>query len=157
MISRGFTLIEMMIVVAIIGIVSSYVLPNHMNRIVAKQIQEGINLTTAYTPDIVEYYRLNGQFPKNNAALGIPPADKILGNYVTGIAIDNGVINITFGNYVNKVVENKVLSIRPLMVTGSPKSPIGWSCGYREPPPGMIGIGANQSTALRSMVPLECR
>lgn len=154
---RGFTLIEMMIVVAIIGIVSSYALPNYMSQIVARQIQEGIGLASAYQPDIVKYYRLNGRFPSDNETLGIPPADKILGNYVTRVSVDDGVVNITFGHYVNKVVENKVLSLRPLIVTGSPQSPIGWSCGYREPPPGMTGIGVNQSTALRSMVPLDCR
>ncbi len=157
MFARGFTLLEMMIVIAIMGIVSSYAMPNFMNRIVAKQIQEGIALAAPYQQDVVDYYRLNGRFPVNNEALGIPPADKILGNYVAAVAIDNGVINITFGHHVNKVVDAKTLSLQPLMVTGSPRSPIDWSCGYRQAPPGMTRMGTNASTALRSMVPLECR
>ncbi|MEM7083171.1 MAG: pilin [Pseudomonadota bacterium] len=154
--NKGFSLIELMVVVAILGILSSYVLPELSGRIVSKQVGEGIGLSTAYQETIVDYYKTNGRFPPDNSALGIPPPDKIIGNYTTKLAIENGAIHITFGNHVHKALASKVLSLRPLTVPSSPKSPISWTCGYREAPNGMQPNGENKTNTIRHMTPLHC-
>ncbi|MFK7885967.1 MAG: pilin [Gammaproteobacteria bacterium] len=153
----GFTLIELMIVVAIIGILSSYALPAYQDYVIRAQIVESHSITNAIKGGIQEFYQERGRFPADNAEAGLPASNLLIGNYVTGVEVVDGAMHVTFGHYVNLNVKDKVLSIQPMVVTGSPTSPISWSCGTRAPPPGMEGAGSNRTTLEPRFLPTACR
>ena len=154
---RGFTLIELMIVVAIIGILASIAIPAYQNYTTRAQLTEAFSLASELKGPIQEYRKERGAFPADNAAAGLPAAEKLIGNYVTRVDVHNGAISVTFGNFANTAVARKVLTLQPLVVTGSPASPMSWRCGYRAAPRGMEVVGENRSNVNLQFLPTACR
>lgn len=155
--NNGFTLIELMVVVAIIGILASIALPSYQAYTVRSQIVESMVITSLLKNTVVEYYEHKGYFPSNNDDAGIPPANKLLGNYVSGVELIDGAFHITLGNKVNKQLQNKILTIRPIVVTGSPSSPFSWLCGKGSVPEGMEPVGDNKTDIDKMLLPGACR
>jgi len=154
---QGFTLIELMIVVAIIGILGSMAIPTYQDYIIRAQIHEAMNLSDGVKKSITDYYVANQRFPTNNKMAGVPKPVHLIGNFVTGIQVKEGAIHITLGNRINAHVEGKVLSLRPATVAANPGSPISWVCGYAEPVNGMTAIGENNTTVPSLYLSLGCR
>ena len=154
---RGFTLIELMIVVSIIGILASIAIPAYQNYTIRSQLTEAFSLASELKGPIQEYRKERGRFPADNAAAGLPAADKLIGNYVTRVDVHDGAISVTFGNFANTAVAGKVLTLQPLVVTGSPASPMSWRCGYRGIPRGMEVIGENRTNVMLQFLPTACR
>ncbi len=154
---RGFTLIELMIVIAIMGVLATTAIPTYQDRVIRTQVSEGIVLSEFAKDSIAQYYRANKRMPKNNAEAGLPPPDKIMGNHVTAIEIGDGAIHIKFGNRVNKHAADKVLSLRPAVVAAYAQVPIAWSCGLAAAPAGMKISGTNQTTLPPPYLPIDCR
>src|SRR5262249_4644248 len=94
--ARGFTLIELMIVVAIIGILASIAIPAYQDYTTRAQVAEGLVLINELKPSINEYYKERGVFPKNNELAGVPAPEHLLGQYVSGITVEDGVMHIRF-------------------------------------------------------------
>lgn len=155
--NKGFTLIELMIVVAIIGILASVSLPAYQTYVSRAKVAEAISLVSEIKPNVVDYYQVKGVFPANNSAAGVPDPQYILGNFVKGVAVENGAVQITMGNKVSKDMDGKVLTIRPIVVVGSPTSPVSWICGDDAVPPGMKAIGENKTTLAAAYLPSSCR
>jgi len=153
---RGFTLIELMIVVAIMGILTTMALPSYQDRVIKAQIGEGVALADFVKQGVAAYYLRHQKLPDNNAAAALPPADKIVGNYVASIAVEQGSINITYGNRTNSNLSGKKLSLRPAVVEGYPAVPIAWVCGRAESPPKMKVAGVNQTDLPQAFLPLVC-
>ena len=103
------------------------------------------------------YHKSNLVFLKNNQEAGIPPADKLLGNYVDRIELLDGAFHIHFGNKAHNSITNKTLSIRPIVVNGSPESPISWICGLARIPEGMSAAGENRTDIDIKDLPILCR
>ncbi|NVJ49770.1 MAG: pilin [Gammaproteobacteria bacterium] len=154
---NGFTLIELMIVVSIIGILAAIALPAYQQYTLRAQVVEGFTIVDELKPLIKEYYKNRGRFPANNIEAGLPDADKLIGNYVSRVEVNNGALHITFGQKVNTHLKDEQLSIRPIVVTGSPMSPISWLCGNGSIPDGMEPRGENKTSLRREFLPAACR
>lgn len=154
--NRGFTLIELMIVVAIISILATLALPSYQDRVIKAQVGEGLLLAEVAKHAMADYYAKYGKLPKNNASAGLPAAQKIVGNFVSAIAVTDGVINITLGNRANKHAVGKVLTLRPAIVADAKIVPIAWVCGYASVPNGMAVAGKNITSLPEYHLPLDC-
>lgn len=152
----GFTLIELMIVVAIISILSTIAIPSYQDRIIKAHVAEGILLAEVVKRAESDYYAKYGKLPKDNASAGLPVPQKFIGNFVTEIAIADGAINITFGNRTNKNAVGKVVSLRPAIVADAKIVPISWVCGSASVPTGMVAAGTNATTFPSHHLPLDC-
>ena len=154
--NRGFTLIELMIVVAIISILATLALPSYQDRVIKAQVGEGLALADVVKHTVADYYAKYGKLPKDNARAGLPGAQKIIGNYVSAIGIVDGAINITLGNRANKHAVGKVLTLRPAIVAEANIVPISWVCGFASVPDGMVVSGKNLTTLPEYHLPLDC-
>jgi type IV pilus assembly protein PilA len=155
--SPGFTLIELMIVIASIGIMSTFAMPTFQDRIIRAQITEGLGLSEFARQAVQGYYSRNRRMPADNAAAGLPPAERIVGNYVTHLAVANGAIVITFGNRSNRNLAGKKVTLRPAVVDGFAAVPIAWVCGVAAAPDKMRAAGDNVTDVPATYLPLDCR
>lgn len=146
-----------MIVIAIIGILATMAVPSYQDRVIRAQVNEGIGLVDFAKQSVAEYYAKNRRMPKDNAAAGLPPSGYIVGNYVSGVAVNDGAILVTFGNRSNKYLSGKRLTIRPAVVEGYSRVPIAWVCGLAGVPEKMRAVGRNETDLPISHLPIECR
>jgi len=157
-IQKGFTLIELMIVVAIIGILAAIAIPAYQDYTVRAQVTEGLNLAGPLKAQVAESYANTGAWPANNAALGM--TETVSGKYVTSVAVSGGTITITYGNQANAVAlksTQNVLSITPI---ANANGDIAWVCG-RAATTGLTGVGTAATTVattvLAKYLPAACR
>lgn len=155
--NKGFTLIELMIVISIITILATMALPSYQDRVIRAQVKEGIHMIKFVKKDIADYYRAKGVFPANNAEAGLPEPEKIIGNHVKKVMVENGVIRIVYGNNVNTNLLDKTLTIRPAIVTGAPKVPVAWVNAFARVPTGMTVTGNNNTSILPRHLPISSR
>ena len=154
---QGFTLIEILIVLAGVAILALLALPNYSTRIIQEQIVEALPLADIAKPPVALGWAVTQTFPADNAAAGLPVPEKIVSNLVSSVALEGGVINITFGNRANNQIVGKVLSVRPAVVEDSPIVPITWLCGFAPTPGKMTAKGMNKTSIPMNQLPLRCR
>ncbi|HGN6949146.1 TPA: pilin, partial [Neisseria gonorrhoeae] len=123
---KGFTLIELMIVIAIVGILAAVALPAYQDYTARAQVSEAILLAEGQKSAVTEYYLNNGKWPKNNGDAGVAASSKIIGKYVKQVEVKNGVVTATMkSDGVNKEIKDKKLSLWARRQDGSVK----WFCG----------------------------
>jgi type IV pilus assembly protein PilA len=126
-VQKGFTLIELMIVVAIIGILAAIAIPAYQDYTIRAQVTEGLNLASSAKAAVSETFGSNGTWPNTNAGAGLSAATDIKGKYVTGVAVGaGGVITITFGGQANTAINAQTLALTPYT---SVSGDISWVCG----------------------------
>lgn len=154
--SAGFTLLELMFVIAIIAILAMIALPSLTPKYTRAQIVESVDLLKDLKESINLFYVTGKKFPRDNLEAGIPKPEHLIGNYVERIDYVMGSFDIKFGNKATGALKDKVLSIRPMVVVDSPESPISWVCGNSSVPDGMVAVGINKTTVENQYLPLSC-
>ena len=153
----GFTLIEMLMVVAVLAILALLALPSYQGKVVRDQIVEGSALATLAKGPIAAQWSATKTLPVDNASIALPAADKIVNNFVSALAVQDGAIHITYGNRANGNLKNKILTLRPAVVTDAPVVPVTWVCGFASAPNKMTAMGDNKTTISKEYLPLNCR
>lgn len=154
---EGFTLIELMIVIAILAILSTMAMPSYQDRVIRAQVAEGMALAGFAQRAVEQHRESRGGLPADNIAAGLPPPDQIVGNYVDAVAVEGGAVTITYGNRVNRNVRGMKLSLRPAVVEKHSAVPIAWVCGLASAPERMAVRGANATTLSAQQLPVDCR
>ncbi|HGO7770052.1 TPA: pilin, partial [Neisseria meningitidis] len=123
---KGFTLIELMIVIAIVGILAAVALPAYQDYTARAQVSEAILLAEGQKSAVTEYYLNHGEWPANNSSAGVATSSEIKGKYVKEVTVAKGVVTATMlSSGVNKEIQGKKLSLWAKRQAGSVK----WFCG----------------------------
>ncbi len=152
----GFTLIELMIVVAIIGILATIAVPAYQDYTIRAQVTEGLSLAAKVKTAIATFDSARGELPDTNEAAGIASADSITGTYVTKVAIgDKGTITITYGNRANAAIKDRMLGLSPAR---NQARGLVWVCGTADLPPDTTAVGDRADTNIEARyLPTDCR
>jgi len=125
---KGFTLIELMIVVAIIGILAAIAIPAYQDYTIRAQVSEGLSLASGSKTAVAEFFTNRGDWPAANDSAGVADAGSITGNYVSQVAIADGIITVTYSKdspqKANAKIDDSTLILSPTDSAGS----IKWDC-----------------------------
>ena len=121
---QGFTLIELMIVVAIIGILAAIAIPAYQDYTIRAQVAEGLSLSNAAKASLGEYYVNRGAWPADNAEAGLEAAGNIVGRYVVSVEVAGAVVTVTYGNDAHAVIDTKTITLTIADNLGS----LIWDC-----------------------------
>jgi len=161
---KGFTLIELMIVVAIIGILAAIAIPAYQDYTIRAQVSEGMNLAAAAKAAVAETFLNRGTAPTNRTQAGMSAAGSdTSGKYVSSVDVAGGIITITYGGDVNAAIANQTLALTPYV---TPDNSVAWRCGGAAAP----GVGTTpmanathtggtlgSNASLNKYLPAACR
>ena len=163
-VQKGFTLIELMIVVAIIGILAAIAIPAYQDYTIRAQVTEGLNLAAAVKAGVAEAYANTGSWPADLAGAGGDNTNVPSGKYVSSVSVATGTISIGYGGQANTNVAGKILALQPKI---SANGDVIWLCGHNTgtnitPAPGDPASGASGSadtatTVTPKYLPQSCR
>jgi type IV pilus assembly protein PilA len=163
-IQKGFTLIELMIVVAIIGILAAIAIPAYQDYTIRSQVTEGLNLAGAVKAGIAESFANTGVWPTDLATAGMDNAAIPSGKYVSSVNITNaGVVSITYSSaaprQANARINTLILALKPYV---NANRDITWVCGNGVATglPDVVPSGANTTTfdtTTNKYLPKACR
>jgi type IV pilus assembly protein PilA len=160
-VQKGFTLIELMIVVAIIGILAAIAIPAYQDYTVRAQVTEGLNLAGDLKAAVAEDFANTGAWPATEQTLGMVEGSKT-GKYVSDVDVAGGTISITYGLQANATALAAGANLLTLTPMVSNNNDVIWVCGYHAPPVGAIAPASGAATVVATTVlpkylPSNCR
>jgi type IV pilus assembly protein PilA len=165
LIQKGFTLIELMIVVAIIGILAAVALPAYQDYTIRAQVSESLALSSGLKTAVSDYFSASGVMPAtnqtavcgdstNSAAPCTSVSTDNKGNYVSGILVTDGVLTITAGNKANSAIAGKTVALSPGLDAASN---ISWVCGAGAIPNGVTVANRGVTNINAKYLPNSCK
>ena len=122
---QGFTLIELMIVVAIIGILAAIAIPAYQDYTIRAQVSEGLNLAGGAKAAVTEFYQDRGAWPTGNSQAGLATnASSINGKYVSSVGVVNSVVTVTYGVDAHATINGQTITLTAADAVGS----VTWTC-----------------------------
>ncbi|AVP97607.1 prepilin-type cleavage/methylation domain-containing protein [Ahniella affigens] len=129
--NNGFTLIELMIVVAIIAILAALAIPAYQDYAIRAQVGECLTLVSGTKTAVAEGFTNTGSFPTSNVDAGVAPATEIAGNYISSVSVGTlGVVSCTFGNDANAAIAGLSIQMVPVAEVGA----VHWVCEHNTVP-----------------------
>ena len=142
---KGFTLIELMIVVAIIGILAAIAIPAYQDYTIRAQVSEGLNLAAAAKAAVAETYARSNQAPSDRSEAGLSPvATDTSGKYVESVDVAGGTILVTYSSAANPTVAGRIVGLQPYVTSDRA---VVWRCGQGPAPHGAVAMDAAAPSA----------
>ncbi len=155
---RGFTLIELMVVTAIVGILAAVAVASYQRYVTRAYVVEALTITGDVKVKVEDYFGYLGEFPESNADLNLPLPAEISSNAVAAVGVGaEGAIHVEFAADVNAELSGRILSMRPSIPEAGNANVVMWLCGYNDPAQGMRVFGANLTNVDTRSLPASCR
>jgi type IV pilus assembly protein PilA len=169
-VQKGFTLIELMIVVAIIGILAAIAIPAYQDYTIRSQVSEGLTLSADIKAGVAEYMAQTGAWPADLVEAGVTSSaaatDAKAARYVSNVNVEDGTITVTYGLDANTKIVGDTLAIQPFV---NANGDVVWRCGSAQDPRGAnvsndpdgggaaVGSPAGTTSLVDKYMPASCR
>lgn len=154
----GFVLIELMVVVAIIGILAAVALPSYQDYLLRAKISEALVMASEVKSSVNEFYLATGKMPENNEAAGLAIDSAYRGSYVLGILVENGAIHISFdSNEFGSDQAEPSITLLPLSNDDVITLGLAWACNSTKEIEGLTLRGENRTNMNERYLPQDCR